>query len=534
MADIVLLKKNQIIDPDTNRIRSELVPLVVDNEAIVQELIALALGAVRPEEFGAVGNGIANDTQAILDAVTACWDKVKARWPVGQRGGKSVTLLITGFYRITATVQFIDPETGAQARIKGIGSEACGFYCASQTAQVRIGPLPTDNHGTGNVGVCNEWGGFHVRGMQVADVPLWIGHGRAAHFYDIDVVTGKIDDIQIVGLQNSTFTAVKAAHRRYTADSGGALVIDAGAANLWFFGCSFTRGSKYNIHIKQTIPGAHSGRRRPSKITFFGGMSESHSSAAAHQIANVILDDSEQVSFYDWAFNNSSATPKFPCLLLRSDNGGPDEPPEEPEEPWYTSGRSSYHYVSHCQWHNGSAAIHIADVGTRPKSITVGSGNLFRTNLTTVYQIDAPNASVIEDALIDAPGIATGATTYFATSTGQVAHQRIRSVSTTLLGPRVTRVEFPASSRTLSLPDLGVDLESTSSNPTTVTVPANVFGDGHVLTVRQAGSGQIQFVAGTGLTLRAPNGTRTSRQWSTASLTFRSPTEAVLSGDVMP
>lgn len=84
---------------------------------------------------------------------------------------------------------------------------------------------------------------------------------------------------------------------------------------------------------------------------------------------------------------------------------------------------------------------------------------------------------------------------------------------------------------TLVLADAGSIVEVNSASAVNVTIPASIFAAGQIVEVHQYGPGQVTIVAGSGVTLRAANGLKTAKQYSSASVRFRSATEAVVSGD---
>lgn len=87
---------------------------------------------------------------------------------------------------------------------------------------------------------------------------------------------------------------------------------------------------------------------------------------------------------------------------------------------------------------------------------------------------------------------------------------------------------------TLAASDVGRAVDMESSIACTVTVPANVFTAGHIVEVCWIGSGQPTIVAGTGMTLRSPDGNKIAKRYGAASLRFRSTTEAVIAGYTTP
>jgi hypothetical protein len=90
-------------------------------------------------------------------------------------------------------------------------------------------------------------------------------------------------------------------------------------------------------------------------------------------------------------------------------------------------------------------------------------------------------------------------------------------------------------STTLIASQSGAVIEMNLGTANTVTVPANVFQAGQVVEVCQVGAGLTTIAAGTGLTLRCQGKTAPvalAGQWAGARIRFRSPTEAVLEGNV--
>ena len=84
---------------------------------------------------------------------------------------------------------------------------------------------------------------------------------------------------------------------------------------------------------------------------------------------------------------------------------------------------------------------------------------------------------------------------------------------------------------TLVAPDAGSIVEVNSASAVTVTVPASIFAAGQIVEICQIGAGQVTIAAGSGVTLDNANGLKTAKQYSSASIRFRSTTEAVISGD---
>ena len=90
---------------------------------------------------------------------------------------------------------------------------------------------------------------------------------------------------------------------------------------------------------------------------------------------------------------------------------------------------------------------------------------------------------------------------------------------------------YADTSVTLQVADAGAEVEFTSDEAVTVTIPADTFPVGAVMNVRQIGEGAVTIQGDEGVTLRAPNGSSLAQQYSTASLVQRADNEWVLSGD---
>lgn len=88
-------------------------------------------------------------------------------------------------------------------------------------------------------------------------------------------------------------------------------------------------------------------------------------------------------------------------------------------------------------------------------------------------------------------------------------------------------------SYTLTALDVGDLIEMNVATANTLTVPASVFTAGQVVSGRQLGAGLTTIAAGAGLTLRSRGGSLASAgQYAEWSITFRSATEAVVTGDL--
>lgn len=90
-------------------------------------------------------------------------------------------------------------------------------------------------------------------------------------------------------------------------------------------------------------------------------------------------------------------------------------------------------------------------------------------------------------------------------------------------------------SYTLALTDASLVVECNNASAVTLTVPPNssvAFDVGTVVEVYQQGAGQVTITAGSGVTLRAPNGAKTAAQYAVAAIWKRGTNEWVVTGDV--
>lgn len=88
---------------------------------------------------------------------------------------------------------------------------------------------------------------------------------------------------------------------------------------------------------------------------------------------------------------------------------------------------------------------------------------------------------------------------------------------------------------TIALADSGTVVEMTSTTGANLTIPPNssvAFPIGTVLEILQYGSGQVTFVAGSGVVLRTPSTLTTRAQFSAVALRKRAADEWILGGDL--
>jgi hypothetical protein len=89
---------------------------------------------------------------------------------------------------------------------------------------------------------------------------------------------------------------------------------------------------------------------------------------------------------------------------------------------------------------------------------------------------------------------------------------------------------------TLVLSDAGKAVERSNAAANSVTIPhsnAVPFADGTIIEITQMGVGQTSIVAATNVILRAPDGTKLAKQYTSASLRYRGNNEWLLAGNVV-
>lgn len=101
--------------------------------------------------------------------------------------------------------------------------------------------------------------------------------------------------------------------------------------------------------------------------------------------------------------------------------------------------------------------------------------------------------------------------------------------------PEIVIKQIGSTTYTFLYGDYRRRLETTASSPTTITIPASgttaAIPIGSTIPVVQIGSGQVTFIAASGVMLRTPHGAKTAGQYSVVTLYKRAANEWILSGD---
>ncbi|MDN5274272.1 MAG: hypothetical protein JWP06_173 [Candidatus Saccharibacteria bacterium] len=102
--------------------------------------------------------------------------------------------------------------------------------------------------------------------------------------------------------------------------------------------------------------------------------------------------------------------------------------------------------------------------------------------------------------------------------------------------PLLTTTSQASTTYTLALADANTVVETTNTNPVTVTIPPNsstAFPVGTTIELFQYGTGALIVAAGVGVTIRSTDGLLSARtQYSALSLRKRGTNEWVLAGDL--
>ena len=123
----------------------------------------------------------------------------------------------------------------------------------------------------------------------------------------------------------------------------------------------------------------------------------------------------------------------------------------------------------------------------------------------------------------------------YAKPTGGIPAQDLSQAVQTSLSPIITAND-QSGAYVAALSDAGQSIDVTSVSATTVTIPPNsnvAFPVGTVIEVAQLGAGQVQIVAGGGVTINSPGSlVHTRTQYSAVSLRKLSTNAWILSGDL--
>ena len=213
---------------------------------------------VSVKDFGAVGDGVTDDTAAIQAALTYATPSSSATFT--SVGGNAV-YFPAGKYRFTGAI--LIPEW---VNLIGDGKGLTVLLAAGATSKIQFGTTSADNRGGSSFG-------FTIDGNSVATNGLYVGLAVERDFSDIDVVNCAGDGLIVESGQNNNFISCGFQHNG-SAGSGSNVVLDLGAGNNRFIGCEINRGAQNNVRIRQTGASPAGAFSVPTNNRFYGCMIE--------------------------------------------------------------------------------------------------------------------------------------------------------------------------------------------------------------------------------------------------------------------
>lgn len=186
---------------------------------------------VSVKDFGAVGDGVTDDTQAIQNAIAAFTPSS----PTPYVATDATTIYVpNGNYLISEVI--VIPE---HVNLVGDGKAATVFTCADASSGIAFGTRATDCRGSHS-------GGFTIDGDGVATTLLYIGLCVERSFSDIVATNGAGVGILVEAAQNNLFTNINSSYNSIN------LQLDYGAGNNTFIRCEIDSASTHNLYVTQT------------------------------------------------------------------------------------------------------------------------------------------------------------------------------------------------------------------------------------------------------------------------------------------
>lgn len=207
-------------------------------------------------EFGAVGDGKANDTAAFKEAIAAAMP-----W-------SGTIVLPAGTYGISENLQLLGKDRAVS--IVGAGPEASTIKALSPRAGVSWGQKPTGRGVTG----LTAWGragfnhGWRFDGNLIATQGILIGYSGYGTWQNI-LSTRVNGDGWLLFPQNSTFSTCLA-----TYCAGNGFTLDYGIAACQFIGCHAYTNDGWGFQVRQSGGHAWGGSAQPQGLHFLSGIVE--------------------------------------------------------------------------------------------------------------------------------------------------------------------------------------------------------------------------------------------------------------------
>ena len=267
---------------------------------------------VNVKDFGAVGDGVTDDTAAIQAALTyATPSSFTSRTATD---GNSV-YLPAGEYLISSELTI-----PAWVNINGDGKAITRIICNTASSGLTFGPFAVPGTGNGERG--GESGGFTVDGNSVATTPFAVNQAVLRDFSNIDSTGSAGDALQVYSAQNCTFYQCDFNNCGDPATAqGNCLTVDYGAGNNRFIACEFNQAARHHVLFRQQGTSPNGAFTRPTYNRFIGCIFErSLLSSGASSVVSVINHEAGLNNLFDnCEFGLINATKSTPIIEMRKD-----------------------------------------------------------------------------------------------------------------------------------------------------------------------------------------------------------------------
>lgn len=497
-----------VISPDGNLVKAKLSHTsgasysAADWDAGASALSSVLPLNVKDSRFGAIGDGVADDTLAIQAALDAV--------PVG--GG--AVYMPAGRYKVTAQLKVTQDGTtwygdgtgmraGATQDSRATRIEAAAGVTGSIVLVQRVAndrPL----HGVSLRDFAIDGGGL---GTAVDGVIFRVNMG---HMDRVNIWRASGAGLRVLGYTSPAWDTYDSMFTNLTIGNclGAGAIVDAKAADTHWSHCVFLYNQD-NYIIKSAagqVTGCHFYAPERYNIWFDGGGSRS-------KFANCKIEGA-----------------KDHMVLMDSTNGG----------------YSDVQFTG-----NGFSSLNqqLADNTYDYVLITGPSANAITRTLFVGNSFNIKGGATVKPRYaINLDGSAAAGTVITANTFGSSTHwgtAPIRFAGSSSV-PSYVKANYGvpdfgntsttiATSYTLTAADADTVVDMNSATPVTVTIPpvsSVPWNKGTTLDITQMAAGQVTIAPGSGVTLRTPRSLTTRAQYSTISLRMRGSNEWVLSGDL--